>query len=58
MAIDTLQTKIRKMKNPSMLAFSYHSGWLPEGQSYESAAQVDALQRAQGINQSVKQGIE
>ena len=40
MAIDTLQTKIRKMKNPSMLAFSYDNSWLPEGQSYESAAQT------------------
>lgn len=40
MAIDTLQTKIRKFKNPSMLAFSFHKGWLPEGQGYESAAQT------------------
>ncbi len=40
MAIDTLQTKIRKFKNPSMLAFSFDNGWLPEGQSYESAAEA------------------
>ena len=38
MAIDTLQTKIRKLKNPSMLAFSFESGWLPEGLDYENAA--------------------
>lgn len=38
MAIDTLQSKIRKLKNPTMLAFSMESGWLPQGQSYEDAA--------------------
>ena len=40
MAIDTLQTKIRKLKNPSMLAFSYDHSWLPQGQSYECAAEA------------------
>ncbi len=38
MAIDTLQTKIRKLKNPTMLGFSWDHSWLPEGQDYENAA--------------------
>lgn len=38
MAIDTLQSKIRKLKNPTMLAFSWDSGWVPEGLGYENAA--------------------
>ncbi len=38
MAIDALQSKIRKMKNPSMVLFSYDDGLVPQGYDYESYA--------------------
>ncbi len=38
MAVDVLQSKIRKMKNPSMVLFSYDDSFVPQGCDYESYA--------------------
>lgn len=45
MAIDILQSKIRKLKNPTMLHLSRDASWLPQGRDFEesAAAVLEAL---------------